>query len=68
MSGLFINTLPKMLYSVFEYYLLLNLGLFQMLIAVSPEPQKMVETILGGFTIDPWLKLLHTKLLMNGGT
>jgi hypothetical protein len=46
MSGLYINQLPTLLYGVFEYYLLLSLGLFQILISVSPEPHKTIELIL----------------------
>ena len=63
MSGMFINHLPKLLYSVTEYYLLLNLGLFQMLLAVSPEPSNTIDFIIGAFTCDNWMRTLHERLL-----
>lgn len=62
MSGMFINHLPKLLYSVYEYYLLLSLGLIQMLVAVSPDPRATVEGLIGAFIRDSWMKTLHEKL------
>ena len=63
MSGLYINQLPTLLYGVFEYYLLLNLGLFQILISVSPEPHKTIELILQTFCSDPWMRIFDQRLL-----
>ena len=63
MSGLFINTIPKVHNSVYEYYLLLNVGLFQILLAISPEPNKIIEQIVYAFTADSWMSKLHEKLL-----
>jgi hypothetical protein len=66
MSGLFINQIPKVFYSVFEYYLLTSLGLFQMLLVVSPEPHRTIEGILGGFGVDQWMGKLHEILAHLG--
>ena len=63
MSGIYIGHLPKLLYQIFEYYLLLNVGLFQILVAVSPDPSKTVDLIIGAFTSDSWMRILHDKLL-----
>ena len=52
-----------MLYMVFEYYLLLNLALFQMLIVASPEPHKTINEIMLMFQADSWLKTLHNQLI-----
>ena len=59
MSGLYIGQLPRLLYVVFEYYLLLNLALFQMLIVASPEPHKTINEVMLMFQADSWLKTLH---------
>ena len=37
-----------------------------MLIAVSPEPNRTIESIIGAFTTDPWMRTLHDKLLHQG--
>ena len=49
MSGLYVNQLPKILYSVFAYYVLMNLSLMQILLVVSPEPSKTLDSIIGAF-------------------
>jgi len=38
MSGLYLTHLGKLIYSIYENYLLMHLGLFQLLVAASPEP------------------------------
>ena len=65
MSGLVINQFPRLLYAVSEYYLLLSLSLFQILIAVSPEPSKTIDILLSIYNIDKWMKLLSAKLITN---
>ena len=65
MSGLVINQFPRLLYSVSEYYLLLSLSLFQILIAVSPDPSKTIDIILSIYNIDKWMKVLSAKLMTN---
>lgn len=65
MSGLVINQFPRLLYAVSEYYLLLSLSLFQILIAVSPEPSKTIDILLSIYNIDKWMKLLSAKLMTN---
>ncbi len=54
-----------MLYAVFEYYLLMNLSLFQMLICVSPDPPRTIEAILTEYHNDPWMKTFHSDLIMK---
>jgi hypothetical protein len=60
MSGLYINQIPRMLYGVFEYYLLLEVGLVQMLIVSAPNPSKVIDEIIKLFEVDPWIKKLHS--------
>eukprot|EP00347_Sterkiella_histriomuscorum_P017752 403348132 len=62
MSGLYINQLPRLIYMVFEYYLLLEMGLFQLLIAVSPEPEQTINNILQTFELDSWMKTLYQNI------
>lgn len=52
MSGLYINQIPKVFYSVYDYYLLLSLGLFQTLLAISPEPHRTLSVITEAFAAD----------------
>ncbi|CDW74007.1 zinc finger family protein [Stylonychia lemnae] len=63
MCGLFINHLPKLLYSIYEQYLMLIMGLFQTLIVISPKPQMIINMIIQAFEINPWLKTLHFQVL-----
>lgn len=67
MSGMYINHLAGLLYKIYEQYLLLILGLFQLLISVSPEPAKTIEVISATFNSESWMKVLVEKL-NNGGT
>ncbi len=66
MSGLYITHLGKLMYSVFENYLLMHLGLFQLLVAVSPEPAKTVELISQTFNSDSWMSIFVSKLHAGG--
>ena len=64
MSGMFINEIPKLHCSFYEYYLLLDIGLFQTLLAVSPEPHRTLETVFSsGFGADEWLKKFQILLI-----
>ena len=65
MSGLFVNQLPKLHCQVYEYYLLMDIGLIQTLIAVSPEPTRTIETLMQGFSTDEWLQVLHRNLIQG---
>lgn len=46
MSGVYVNQLPKILYGIFAYYVLMNLSLMQVLLVVSNNPEKTLETII----------------------
>ena len=63
MSGIYINQLPKILYSVYAYYVLLKLSLMQILLVISPEPFKTLDCILGAFQSDTWMKTFNLKCI-----
>ena len=65
MSGVYINQLPKILYGVFAYYVLMNISLMQILLVVSNSPEKTLDSIIQGFTSDVWMKTLLKKCI-NG--
>ena len=60
MSGLYISQMPRMLYGVTEYYLLMQMSLFQILILAAPQPSKLIDEMIRVFEVDNWLKVLHS--------